>query len=323
MRSPAPIKRRDVTDTSPEGVNLDVVGYDLLLSSSTTTTTLATTSSTTTTTTSTTTTTTTSTTTTTTMSTTTTTTTSTTTTTMAPITTTTTMAPIATTTTIPIVTPTTLPPQCLTDAGCNDGNVCNGAETCQGGTCAGGTPLNCDDGDACTTDTCDPAAGCQHTAMADVTQCSTVIPGGGNKKSDCYVLASLKGKHPLKNPKTLECADGDPSCDMDGTCNNVCALQVRLCVNGPNMPPCTPPSQLASLSFKSHPATFTLNTPGQLTGPECGASHEVNLPVKISKSGKKSKGVLKVTANGKAPKGTKPKSDGDTYVMKCVPGCTP
>jgi len=216
-----------------------------------------------------------------------------------------------------------LPPQCIADAGCNDGNVCNGAERCQAGTCTAGTPLDCADDDACTTDTCDPSGGCQHTLMTDLTSCSTVIPGGGNKKADCYVLASVKGKHPLENAKILECADGDPSCDLDGACNNLCALKVRLCVNGPNLPPCTPPSQLVTLKFKSHPATFSLNTPGQLTGPQCGASRDVNLPVKVSKSGKKSKGVLKVTANGKAPKGKKPKSDDDTYIFKCVPGCSP
>jgi hypothetical protein len=43
--------------------------------------------------------------------------------------------------------------------------------------------------------------------------------------------------------------------------------------------------------------------------------------VKLSKKGKKSTGVLKVTAKAKAPKGTKPQTDSDTYVMKCVPGC--
>lgn len=79
--------------------------------------------------------------------------------------------------------------------------------------------------------------------------------------------------------------------------------------------------KLTTLKFKSHPATFTLNTPAQLTGSQCSEFHDVNLPVKVSKKGKRSTGVLKVNATAKAPKGTKPKSDGDTYVMKCVPGC--
>src|SRR5262249_16240904 len=152
-------------------------------------------------------------------------------------------------------------------------------------------------------------SGCKHTTVADLASCSIVIPGGKNKKSDCYVFADLEGAHPRKNPTTLECADGDPSCDTDGACNNVCALKLRLCINTAPLPPCPPPSQLVTLKFKSHPATFTLNTPAQLSGAQCGAFKDVNLPVKVSKKGKKSTGVLKVTATAKAPKGTKPKSD--------------
>jgi hypothetical protein len=206
---------------------------------------------------------------------------------------------------------------------CNVGNACMVGDTCQAGICTGGTALNCDDGDACTTDTCDPAAGCQHTPIADPTTCSTLVPGGGPAKSDCYVLVAVEGMHSLKNAKTLECADGDPSCDMDGACNNVCRMRVHLCINSPRIFGCAPPSQLQSLQFKSHPATFTLNTPGRLTGPQCGTRQDVNLPVKVNKKGKKSTGVFMVTATAKGPKGTKPAKDSDTYVLKCVPGCTP
>jgi|GEM_PF-1521465 len=50
---------------------------------------------------------------------------------------------------------------------CPDGNLCNGSETCQAGTCTAGTPLVCDDGNPCTTDTCDPATGCVFTYACD------------------------------------------------------------------------------------------------------------------------------------------------------------
>jgi len=46
---------------------------------------------------------------------------------------------------------------------CNDGNVCNGVESCSGGFCMRGTPLGCDDGDLCTDDGCDPVTGCTNT----------------------------------------------------------------------------------------------------------------------------------------------------------------
>jgi hypothetical protein len=48
------------------------------------------------------------------------------------------------------------------DAACDDGDVCNGAETCsliQG--CQAGTPLTCDDGVFCNgAESCDPTQGC-------------------------------------------------------------------------------------------------------------------------------------------------------------------
>jgi Tol biopolymer transport system component len=60
-----------------------------------------------------------------------------------------------------------------TPRACNDGDICNGTETCDPvtGTCRAGTPLVCDDHDACTTDTCDPVTGCSSTPMADVPTC--------------------------------------------------------------------------------------------------------------------------------------------------------
>ena len=46
----------------------------------------------------------------------------------------------------------------------DDGDVCNGLETCDSetGEMVPGTPLDCDDENACTIDTCDSALGCQH-----------------------------------------------------------------------------------------------------------------------------------------------------------------
>src|SRR5262249_57384707 len=50
---------------------------------------------------------------------------------------------------------------------CGDADVCNGIETCQHGACTAGTALNCDDGDACTTDLpCDPSTGCHYQPIA-------------------------------------------------------------------------------------------------------------------------------------------------------------
>jgi RHS repeat-associated protein len=48
---------------------------------------------------------------------------------------------------------------------CLDGNVCNGDESCNSGFCNAGTPPAIDDGNACTTDTCDPVQGVTHTPI--------------------------------------------------------------------------------------------------------------------------------------------------------------
>jgi cysteine-rich repeat protein len=52
--------------------------------------------------------------------------------------------------------------ECKRDADCNDGNVCNGEETCdvELHVCVGGKPLDCDDGNPCTQDVCDELLGC-------------------------------------------------------------------------------------------------------------------------------------------------------------------
>ncbi len=48
---------------------------------------------------------------------------------------------------------------CTTDVDCDDGDPCNGVETCivERRLCLAGRPVDCSDGNACTTDICDPA----------------------------------------------------------------------------------------------------------------------------------------------------------------------
>lgn len=63
-------------------------------------------------------------------------------------------------------------PECLEDTDCPTTNVCEGPRVCDGmtHTCvSANTPLDCNDNEPCTTDSCDPAVtnGCVHT-LADV-----------------------------------------------------------------------------------------------------------------------------------------------------------
>ena len=50
--------------------------------------------------------------------------------------------------------PPTTPTTCTMDAECDDGLYCNGTETCNAGSCQAGVPIVCDDGVACTDDSC-------------------------------------------------------------------------------------------------------------------------------------------------------------------------
>src|SRR5207302_10093237 len=59
-------------------------------------------------------------------------------------------------------------------ASCTDNNACTAGDHCVGGTCVSGSPVNCDDGDICTTDACNPSTGCTHTSI-----CACKVTGGG------------------------------------------------------------------------------------------------------------------------------------------------
>jgi len=49
--------------------------------------------------------------------------------------------------------------QCDWSNPCDEGQFCNGVETCVAGVCVAGTPPDCDDGNLCTEDACDPQTG--------------------------------------------------------------------------------------------------------------------------------------------------------------------
>ena len=66
-------------------------------------------------------------------------------------------------------------PQKPDGAACDDQDLCTGLDYCLGGACTGTSPVSCDDQSACTTDTCDAQAGCQHVAITctDNSLCTT------------------------------------------------------------------------------------------------------------------------------------------------------
>ncbi|MCH7687838.1 MAG: hypothetical protein IH899_14335, partial [Planctomycetes bacterium] len=94
--------------------------------------------------------------------------------------------------------------ECAVNADCDDGNVCNGAETCLGGTCQAGTPLNCDDGNPCTDDDCVDNK-CVNTTEEDGTECDDGLFCNGEETCTAGVCGGSTGD-PCRGP------DGDDNC---------------------------------------------------------------------------------------------------------------
>ena len=99
---------------------------------------------------------------------------------------------------------------------CDDGNACNGPETCDPLTgCQAGTePPDCDDFNACTDDSCDPVAGCLHVPN-DANSCDDSDVCNGSEV--CAAGACVPGT-------TLICDDGD-ACNGAETCDPALGCQ--------------------------------------------------------------------------------------------------
>ena len=126
---------------------------------------------------------------------------------------------------------------------CSDGDLCNGTETCDAaGACVAGMPIDCDDQNPCTVDSCDMAGGCSHVDAADGTECGDgdvcngdeVCAAGqcaGGTALDCDdanactadTCDSAAGCQSTNEPAGAACDDGDActapdACDGQGQC---------------------------------------------------------------------------------------------------------
>ncbi len=102
---------------------------------------------------------------------------------------------------------------------CDDGSFCNGMETCNvlfG--CQAGTPVNCNDDNECTTDSCDEGNdACEYTPVADNTVCT-----GGICCSGTCALPTCS--------MDTDCDDGNVcttnTCNYAGTCDALCSYEI-------------------------------------------------------------------------------------------------
>ena len=110
-----------------------------------------------------------------------------------------------------------------------DGTACHeDGDLCRPGICETGAckahDLDCDDGEVCTTDSCDPAQGCHHEPET----------GGPCEDGDICLGPDTCHKGVCKSGAPLSCQDGDPctedACDPETGCAN--PLLVPCCGNG-------------------------------------------------------------------------------------------
>lgn len=119
---------------------------------------------------------------------------------------------------------------CYSDSDCDDGNACNGTETCisavAGSTCQDGTPPTCDDSNDCTTDTCDASAGCQYAEVASAAgnTCGTCGDGLVNTGEECDDGNTDDTDGCTADCKEVEeeegyCGDGEVQSDLSEECD--------------------------------------------------------------------------------------------------------
>ncbi len=131
---------------------------------------------------------------------------------------------------------------------CDDGSVCSQKDTCTGGECVG-QKIVCDDGNACTIDSCDGKSGCQAVpgpggcsdgnacTSGDTCQGGACVPGGASSCDDdnpcttdsCTPIAGCSHSSSGGN-----CND-DNACTSGDACKNGACLGTAVVCNDSNL----------------------------------------------------------------------------------------
>ncbi|HVY29222.1 MAG TPA: MYXO-CTERM sorting domain-containing protein [Polyangiaceae bacterium] len=134
--------------------------------------------------------------------------------------------------------------QKLTGTSCADANKCNGDEVCNNGACGVGTPLDCNDNNACTTDTCAPATGCVNTKKVDGVKCEDATKCNGIETcSNGVCIAGTPPNCDDGNPCTADSCDAaqgcmhtavgaGTKCDDGNVCNGISTCVGTVCTAG-------------------------------------------------------------------------------------------
>ena len=129
---------------------------------------------------------------------------------------------------------------------CDDGDACTKNDACDGGFCIGKTPVNCDDDNKCTDDSCSSAAGCANTPntkpCSDENACTTgdvcndkVCSGKPISCDDGDLCTGTESCEPDKG-----CVSGAPlDCDDEIDCTQDGCSATEGCKHLPNNTLCT------------------------------------------------------------------------------------
>lgn len=122
-------------------------------------------------------------------------------------------------------------------AACDDADPCTPTDQCTAGACLGNGLLDCDDGNACTNDSCTPGQGCgsvNNTVSCDdgdpctlVDQCVAGVCGGSglpdcNDGNPCTDNSCSPGFGCTSLPNAVACDDGEPCTLTDQCVAGVC-----------------------------------------------------------------------------------------------------
>ncbi|MCP4593903.1 MAG: hypothetical protein GY842_24475, partial [bacterium] len=107
---------------------------------------------------------------------------------------------------------------CLDNADCDDDVYCNGAETCVSGSCQAGSAIDCDDGIACTADSCNEGAdACDNTP--DDAQCDDDVFCNGDET--CNASSGCEsGSDPCPGQYCDEPGEVCYECETNGECDD-------------------------------------------------------------------------------------------------------
>jgi concanavalin A-like lectin/glucanase superfamily protein/slime mold repeat-containing protein len=120
---------------------------------------------------------------------------------------------------------------CTFDSDCADGNLCNGIESCSGGTCQAGSTPDCNDASACTADACDPVSGCSNVPITcnDNDPCTT---DSCDALSGCLHQAVSCPQGQVCNAQTGVCEEPATACSASAECADADPCTTDVCVGG-------------------------------------------------------------------------------------------